>query len=242
MGTRTNDRRTPPVIIRNTKPSDLAALDALQRAAYPNLSQTMLWKDKHWFSHIGHFPDGQWVAEVGGKVVGCCVNLRLPFKRATSQHTWKEITGNGTLDTHDPDGDTLYGAEIMVHPDQRRQGIGKMLYRARFDYIREHDLRCFCAMGRIPGYASKGKSAGLSPGEYVQKVVDGEMNDRTLSAQIRSGCKVVGTVLDYLKDPKSGDAAAILIWENPDLADHAGDIVEATAEHLEPDLAIEQHS
>ena len=211
-------RKLPPIVIRGTRRTDLKALDELQSAAYPRLSQEIRWKDRHWLSHIEHFAGGQFVAEVDGKVIGCCGNLLVPFEKATGQHTWKEITDKGTIaSTHDPQGDTLYGFEIMVHPDHRRRGVGRKLYEARFDYARDHGLRAFCAMGRIPGYRKREDE--FDPDEYVQKVVDGAITDRTLTAQMRSGLRVVGTVLNYLHDPNSGDAAAILIWDNPDL-DH----------------------
>lgn len=233
------EQKLPPVVIRNTRQADIPDLDALQRASYPTLSELLKWKPKHWESHIATFPDGQWVAEVDGMVVGLCANLRVPFEQATSQHTWKEITDNGLIaGTHDPRGDTLYGFEIMVHPDHRRRGIGKMLYEARFDYIRREELHCFCAMGRFPGYVKKGKPRDLSPDDYVKKVVAGEISDRTLTAQIKSGCKVHGVVHDYLRDPKSANAAAILIWENPEWeGPEVPTILERASEALAPDLA-----
>jgi ribosomal protein S18 acetylase RimI-like enzyme len=216
--TSTSRPKLPPVIIRNTRPEDFAQLDVLQRASYPQLSTLLLWRDEHWQSHIDHFPEGQWVAEVEGKVVGCCANLRVSVERATSQHTWKQITDWGTIKGHEPNGDILYGFEIMVHPDFRRRGIGKKLYQARFEYVRKHQLRGFIAMGRFPNYSRHGD--GLTPEQYVAEVVNGTRVDRTLTAQIKSGCRVLGVVHDYLNDPKSGNAAAILLFENPERAAH----------------------
>ena len=45
-------------------------------------------------------------------------------------YTYSEITGAGTFSTHDPGGDTLYGADIAVHPAYRGRGISKRLYKA----------------------------------------------------------------------------------------------------------------
>lgn len=232
-------QKQPPIVIRHMRRGDIPALDALQRASYPTLSELLQWKPKHWESQLETFPDGQWVAETDGEVIGLCANLRVSYETATSQHTWKEITDNGMIaSSHDPDGDVLYGFEIMVHPDHRRRGVGKKLYQARFDYIRDHGMRAFCAMGRIPGYVHKGKPEGLSPTEYVRRIVAGEMEDRTLTAQIKSGCKVVGVVEDYLRDPKSANAAAILVWENPEWeGPSVPTILERSSEGLEPDLA-----
>jgi GNAT superfamily N-acetyltransferase len=48
-----------------------------------------------------------------------------------SEHTWQDITGYGLFTTHDPKGDTLYGADISAHPKFQRKGIGTMLYNFR---------------------------------------------------------------------------------------------------------------
>lgn len=34
-------------------------------------------------------------------------------------HTYKEITGNYTFETHTPRGDTLYGIDVFIKPEFR---------------------------------------------------------------------------------------------------------------------------
>ena len=46
--------------------------------------------------------------------------------------SWSEMTDRGYFSNHDPEnGKTLYGAEVMVHPDYQGKGLGKRLYQAR---------------------------------------------------------------------------------------------------------------
>lgn len=155
------------------------------------------------------------VAEENGRLIGFSACFLTDGRRALRPHTFREITGSGTFDTHRPGGDALYGAEIMVHPDYRRRGIARLFYQARFDLARRLGVRYFLAGGRIPGYGERSRE--MSAEEYVAKVVAGELVDRVLSAQLASGLKVRGMLPNYLNDPKSLDFATLLVWENPEL-------------------------
>lgn len=159
------------------------------------------------------------VAQEGGRIVGFSACFLTDSKVALEPHTFREITGLGTFQTHRPGGDTLYGAEIMVHPEHRRHGIAKLFYRARFELARRLGVRYFVAGGRIPGYGDhKGR---MSAEQYVAKVVSGELADRVLSAQLASGLKVRRILPNYLNDPKSLNYATLLVWENPEGAPRA---------------------
>jgi hypothetical protein len=63
------------------------------------------------------FPDGQILAEVDDRVVGYATSLIVQLSEESFWYAYSEITGVGTFTTHNPSGDTLYGADIAVHPD-----------------------------------------------------------------------------------------------------------------------------
>ena len=52
-----------------------------------------------------------------------------------------ELTGAGTFSTHNQDGDTLYGADIAVHPDYQRRGVAILLYERRRILLKRYNLR-----------------------------------------------------------------------------------------------------
>ena len=110
-------------------------------------------------------------------------------------------------------GAWYYGGDISVHPDFRRRGVGSRLYEARKGIVKDMNRRGIVAGGLIPGFAAyKGR---LSPREYVNKVVDGEINDSTLSFQLGRGFEVRGLLENYIEDEASDNWATLIVWENP---------------------------
>ncbi len=83
-------------------------------------------------SHIEVFPEGQLVvSDQTGRILGSASSLLIDWDDYAESARWPAITGQGTFDTHDPPGKTLYGADIGVVPEALRQGIGTLLYEAR---------------------------------------------------------------------------------------------------------------
>lgn len=206
-------RKLAEVVIRRARASDIPGILQLQYDCYPTLSQIAQWRSEHLESHQRVFPEGQNVAVASKRVVGLGSTFITRSEIALQPHTFRDITARGTFANHDPNGDTLYGAEIMVHPDMRRRGIASKLYEVRFSIARQLGLRYFVAGGRLPGYAAVRDE--MSVWAYVQSVVQGRREDRVLNAQLRSGLRVAGVLPNYLTDPNSANYATLLVWENP---------------------------
>lgn len=195
-------------------PDDLDDILAMERVAFPRIPEERLWKREQVIAHLGVFPEGQWVVDRGGRVVASCTNMLTRWERATSPHTWHEITGGGTLSEHEPGGDILYGTEIMVHPDARRQGLGRALFEQRFAFVRERGLRAFVTGGRLPGYREHADR--MTPWQYVQTVVRGAMTDPVLTPELRWGLTPIDVLCGYMVDPPSLHHATLVAWENPE--------------------------
>jgi GNAT superfamily N-acetyltransferase len=107
-------------------------------------------------------------------------------------------------------GSTLYGLDITVHPDYRRQGIGRAFYDQRFDVVRRGaKLVRFGTGCRLPDFRSSGLAC---PADYAERVAGGMLTDRTLTPLLRYGLTYVGVIDNYMVDEESGDAAALLEW------------------------------
>jgi len=159
------------------------------------------------------FPEGQFCVEVDGKVVACALAIRVKYGDFGDNHTYQEITGNYTFDTHSPKGNWLYGIEVFVHPEYRSLRLGRRLYDARKELCEKLNLKGIMAGGRIPNYV---KYAGeLSPREYITKVKQKEIYDPTLTFQLSNDFHVKKVLRGYLPgDTESLEYATLLEWNN----------------------------
>ena len=123
------------------------------------------------------------------------------------------MTGNSLFTTHDPNGDSLYGADISVHPDFRRLGIATMLYKARKDLVIKYNLRRIIAGGRLINYCNYAEK--FSPEEYVQHVINEQISDQVLTFQLRNEFKFIKILPNYIKDSRSLNYATFIEWINP---------------------------
>ena len=203
------------ISVRQLLPEDFSAVHRISTKIYPD---SPAWSDAQLASHLAVFPEGQLVAETDDEVVGMAASLIVLWDDYTIDTSWREFTANGFFTNHDPsNGRTLYGAEIMVHPDRQGKGIGKTLYEARRDLCERLGLLRIRAGARLAGYHRYAPS--LSPEEYTEKVVAGELSDPTLSFQLGRGFEVLGVARDYLRhDPESFGHAAVIEWINQAVA------------------------
>ncbi len=211
------------VRVRRATKDDISQLVELNKAAYPVLAgENVVWGAAHLASHQRLFPQGQFVAEVGSKIVGAASTLVVDMgTNPLRLHTWSGVTDSGYFTSHDMRGDTLYGADIYVHPDARGLGVGAALYEARRQLCKKLNKRRILAGGRLWNYDEHFDD--MTAYEYAQRVVDGQFRDLVLSFQLREGFHLRGVMPNYLLDPKSRNHASLIEWLNPDYqAPHKG--------------------
>ncbi len=205
----------PQIEVRNTTMADFPEIAELSRLIYPDNPP---WKESQLASHLHVFPDGQFVAvdSATGRVVGMAASLIVLWDDYDTDTSWRDFTEMGTFTNHDPEnGHTLYGAEVMVHPDYQGKGVGSKLYTARRELAKRLGLWRIRAGARLRGYHRY--SSSLSPEGYVEKVKRDEIRDPTLSFQLHRGFKVLTVVHGYLsQDHESLGHAAVIEWINPD--------------------------
>ena len=201
------------VVVRRWTEKDIPEIVKIQRKAYPNFSREDLCDERNYQYQFNAFPEGQYLAEAGGVVIGYATSLIVQIDDDSPWYSYAEITGLGTFSTHNPAGDTLYGADIAVIPEWRGKGIASKLYAARKKILSRFNLKRMVAGGRIPGYAEY--AGRLSPEEYIKKVQEGALGDMALSAHLKAGYQVKGVHLDYLTDEESLNYATFLEMPNP---------------------------
>lgn len=199
--------------ITTLAPAYFAPLEVLQQQCYATLAPHELMTITHFASQYEVFAEGQIVALVGDQVVGQGSGFFIDFDFAHPNHTFHEIAGGFHFTNHNPNGAYYYGADISVHPDFRRQGIGRRIYTARQDIVRHYNRRGIVAGGLLPGYAKH--KGTLTVHKYVDRVVAGELYDPTLSFQLRNGFQVRGMLENYIDDEASDNWSTLIEWVNP---------------------------
>lgn len=189
-------------------------LEQLQEDCYPTLAPSERMRREHFLSHARLFPEGNFVALLGDRIVGLGSGFLTDFDLDRPNHTFQEIIAGGFYTHHDPQGAWYYGGDISVHPEVCGVGVGRRLYEARKGVVRRLRRRGIVAGGLLPGFAAyKGE---LSVHDYVAKVVAGELTDPTLSFQLRNGFRVQVLLPDYIEDSASDNWATLIVWENPE--------------------------
>ena len=87
------------VKVRRWKREDIPAIVECQKAAYGDFPEGRLLDARHFQMQFEAFPEGQFLAESGGKVVGYACSLIVTLNDQSPWHSYSEITGAGTFNT-----------------------------------------------------------------------------------------------------------------------------------------------
>ena len=205
------------VKVREITLDDFPQLVELQKRCFPGMTP---WSRSHIESQIAHFPEGQICIEYDGRLVASSSSLIIDFDPSTERLSWDEICDHGHIGNHNPDGDTLYGIEIMVDPEFRGMKLARRLYDRRKELVVEKNLMRIVIGGRIPGYREYQNE--MSVHEYVEKVTSKALYDPVLTTQIANGFVLKRIIRNYIgEDRESSGFAVFLEWSNLDYSPDA---------------------
>ena len=191
---------------------DYLELKEAMIAAYSGMPNSY-WKEHHIKKLIDRFPEGQVVIKINGQIAGCALSIIVDYSQFDGHHSYKEITGNYTFDTHKDDGDVLYGVDVFIKPEYRGLRLGRRLYDYRKELCERLNLRGIAFGGRIPNYYKYADK--LSPREYIEKVRKKEIDDPVLNFQISNDFHPIRVLKGYLEgDEASNEYAVLLEWDN----------------------------
>ena len=207
------NRKSTKITTRRWRITDIPQIIECSKAIYDDYPPEYIYTQRQYEMQFKAFPDGQFVAVRGDRIVGYATSIIVNI----DDEFWydvDEISGAGTFSTHNPDGDTLYGADIGVHPDFRRKGVAILLYQRRKALLKRYNLKRMIAYGRIPGY--KDYAGKMTAEQYVDKVIRGELRDQALNAHLKAGYQVKKVQLDITIDMSSLNYSTYLEMPNPD--------------------------
>lgn len=201
-------------VVRSWTAEDIPHITACHKAAYPDYPEDGgHYTARSYRLQFEAFPEGQYLVEYQGQIVAYATSIVVQLPES-GYYKYSEITGSGSFSSHTPAGDSLYGADIAVHPAFRGRGLTKLLYKERVRLMKRYNLRRMIAHGRIPGYANH--AGEMSAHEYVEAVVRGELTDSALNTHLSAGYTVRDVMMDAVWDDASLNYATFLEMSNPD--------------------------
>lgn len=209
------DNETPVLsVIRNYTEADFDELIEIQAECFPPpFSEELWWNREQLQNHVDLFPEGALCIEIEGELAGSLTGLRVDFDPLHPDHTWEEITDRGYIRNHDPKGNTLYIVDISVRPKYRKFGLGKLMMQSMSYIVVEQKLDRLLGGGRMPGYHRYARE--MSPEQYVETVLTGELNDPVITFLLKCGRKPVALLENYLEDKESLNYGTLMEWKNP---------------------------
>lgn len=204
--------RKPTIIQRTATPEDFSEMIKLSKKCFPDQAP---WKTDMLESQYSIFPEGMQIIEYEGEIVGSATSLIVDMEDYDDNHSWAEIADNGYITNHDPEGDTLYGIEVMVHPEYQGLKIGRRLYEMRRELCEVMNLKQILIGGRLPNYHIYSDDLGVRA--YVKRVLDKKIKDPVLTFQISQGFYIRKIIKDYLPfDLESEGYGVLMEWPNLD--------------------------
>ncbi len=171
------------------------------------------WSKEEYDALIEKFPNGQVAIKIDDEFAGFALSIIVDYTKFDDAHSYKEITGDYTFETHDDNGNMLYGVDIFINKKFRGLRLGRRLYDFRKELCEELNLQGIIFGGRIPNYAKYANT--ITPKEYIQKVKEREIYDPVLNFQLSNDFYVKRVIKNYLEgDIESKEYACLLAWDN----------------------------
>ena len=200
------------VQIRNLQIEDYTQLSQSFTRVYSDGSD-VFWTHAQIKKLISIFPEGQIVTVVDDKIVGCALSIIVDYDKVKNDHTYAQVTGKETFNTHNPKGNILYGIEVFIHPGYRGLRLARRMYEYRKELCETLNLKAIMFGGRIPNYHKYADK--MRPKEYIARVRQREIYDPVLTFQLSNDFHVRKVMTNYLpNDEESKHYACLLQWDN----------------------------
>lgn len=206
--------RPVKAIIRQYQEQDFPGMIRIQQESFPPpFPSELWWNEEQLHNHVTLFPEGALCVEINGELAGSMTCLLVDFDLSHPDHSWEEITDNGYIRNHNPNGNTLYVVDISVRPSYRKCGLGKWLMQSMYEVVVKKGLDRLLGGGRMPGYHLH--SDNMTAEQYLDAVIKGDLKDPVITFLLRCGRTPVRVVANYLEDEESCNYATLMEWKNP---------------------------
>ncbi|WP_111309804.1 carbon-nitrogen hydrolase family protein [Confluentibacter sediminis] len=193
--------------------NDYQELKSAMIEAYSSNMPDSYWRKAQIKSLIDKFPEGQVVIKINNQLAGCALSIIVDYDDFNEQHTYQQITGDYSFNTHSKNGNVLYGIDVFIKSEYRGLRLGRRLYDYRKDLCEKLNLKGIAFGGRMPNFHKYADS--ISPKEYIEKVKRKEIHDPVLNFQISNDFHPTKVLKGYLEgDAASNEFAILMEWDN----------------------------
>lgn len=201
-------------VVRNYTKGDFQELIDVQRESFPPpFPSDLWWNEEQLKEHVEKFPEGALCVEVDGKMAGSITGLMIDFDPGQPEHTWSEVTDDGYIRNHNPDGNTIYIVDICIKPVFRKLGLGKWLMQSMYEVVVHKRLERLLGGARMPFYHKY--QHDIAAGEYLSRVMEGDIKDPVITFLLHCGRTPVQVLPSYIEDEESCNYAVLMEWKNP---------------------------
>ena len=189
-------------IIHNLDDAHISEVMRVEAEAWP---EELRASEEKFRSRLKIFPEGFFGIYVGSVLAGTLTSMRTN-KQPTEDLKWAEVTGDGYIKNHEPNGRWLYVASLGISGRHAGQGLGKQLLAGgAFRLAKTSGCAGVFLQARPCDYDKYCKTNGELPIERYLKLrkADGSHIDKELRFYERAGFEIVKPVENGEEDKAS---------------------------------------
>jgi len=197
------------ITIRNARPEEAERLATIEAQCWPADTAA---NAEQFASRLRIHPEGQWVAELDGRVVGVSVSQRITEAFLLREPVREDrLTDSGSFArSHDPDGDIYQLITVSVAPEGRGFRLGRRLVDRQLA-----SARGLPSVRRIVGFtrpAGFHRHPDMTIEDYIALRDDGgRWVDAVLDFHLRAGARVVSVHPGYRPADEAARGYGVLI-------------------------------
>ncbi|MCB9030011.1 MAG: carbon-nitrogen hydrolase family protein [Deltaproteobacteria bacterium] len=192
--------------IRQAELSHIDSIIELHAKTFPDEEK---WTYAQIKSQIETFPEGQICIFENDTLVAASSACITELDVLDEALNWEQLSSKGTIDQHDPSGDTLVGIEMIVDPEYTYLQLEQRIYDQRKKLAHDKNLWRIILCGRLD--LDNLKECGSALRTYVDKVKTNETVDRILGLQLSNDFSVKKIAPNFFGE---GIPAVYVEWVN----------------------------
>lgn len=196
-------------LLRNATAEDVIQMEYVQRQCYPSLHESELLNREHFINHIKIFPEGQFVIEKEGVIIGSTSTMKVYFPEENKSFL-DETDDLWITNKHKSEGDWMYGIDMGVLPEYRGLGLSREMYFARQEVCEKFKLKGQVIAGMTIGYGRLRDKMTIE--EYCYALEIKKFTDPTVTPQRKAGFRWIKPLYNYINDPEAGYACVLMYF------------------------------